>query len=425
MDEKIKVLIVDDNEGTRDGTRQLLAYEDNIDIIGFAENGRIAIERVQELQPHVVLMDINMPEMTGIEATEQLREVAPRTKVIMVSVQDDTQYLKQAFKAGAVDFVAKPVTSAELVAAIERAYMSIGPEPVAAPQPPPGAGQMPMAGGPPSALYPQMPVTEGFIITVVGFKGGVGKTTVAVNLAIGLAQAGKRTVLVDSNVQFGDVSVFLNTRGASGSYNVTHLGRVAADPSQLDPNDVESVLLPHESGLKLLIAPANPHEADEMTGDGLANLLVFLKQRYDYVVVDTAVTLDAVLDGAFQVADRVIAVVTATMPALKDAKILMTLMSDAAAMEKMIVVLNQVDRYSSISADQIGNFLRRPVAVQIPTDPTAIEAVNKGIPLITLDAKRAPGVRPLMEMVQVVRSGLEVVEGAPQQEQPQRRGLFG
>src|SRR5574341_1243675 len=107
MADKIKVLIVDDNETTRDGTRRLLEYEDAVEIVGYAEDGVEAIERVKDLNPDVVLMDINMPRMTGIEATQRLQVEAPRTQVIVVSVQDDAHYLKEAFRAGAVDFVAR------------------------------------------------------------------------------------------------------------------------------------------------------------------------------------------------------------------------------------------------------------------------------------------------------------------------------
>src|SRR5258705_9511171 len=154
MADKIKILIVDDNESTREGTSRLLEYEDNIEIVGFAENGLEAIDRVKELQPHVVLMDINMPQMNGIEATAQISQIAPRTKVIMVSVQDDSQYLKQAFRAGAVDFVAKPITSAELAQAIERAYIPIKDElpPQVVPQvvqQTAGSGGWPVPGGAP------------------------------------------------------------------------------------------------------------------------------------------------------------------------------------------------------------------------------------------------------------------------------------
>lgn len=412
MAEKIKILIVDDNESTREGTQRLLEYEDNIDIVGFAENGLVAIDRVKEFQPHVVLMDINMPVMNGIDATQRLQQEAPRTKVIVVSVQDDAHYLKQAFRAGAVDFVAKPITSAELAQAIERAYNSIQAEPTPPPMPAPSQAW-------PGAQWPAPPSSEGHVITVLGFKGGVGKTTIAVNLGVGLAQANKKAVVVDTNLYFGDVSVFLNTRG---QHTIIDLAHMASDPEQLEPQAVQSVLITHETGVKLLAAPKNPREAEPIASEALINLLKYLKHEFDYVIVDTPTTLnDDVVDASIQVSDRLILVTTPTMPALKDAQILLSLL-DAESLEKVILVLNMVDKNSRITADQIANYLKRPVAVQIPTDPSAVEAVNQGIALVTLDQRRVPSTRPLLSVVQLIRDAFETVsEAAPQQEEQRKK----
>lgn len=424
MAEKIKILIVDDNENTREGTSRLLEYEDNIEIVGFAENGAVAVERVRELLPHVVLMDINMPVMNGIDATQQIQQIAPRTKVIMVSVQDDSQYLKQAFRAGAVDFVAKPITSAELAQAIERAYSSIQSEPAPAPQQ--TTTSQPATGG----WSPMTPLAsrDGFVIGVIGYKGGMGKTTIAVNLALGLARAGKKTVLVDGNLLFGDVSVFLNTRG---QHNVVDIARLAAEPEQFDPEILSTVLVSHESGLKLLVAPANPNESEPVSSEAFVNLLIFLKRDFEYVVVDTysSTGFDGVLSAVIQSADKLVILTTPTMPALKDARILLTeLSSFEGALDKVMVILNQIDRTSRITPEQITNFLKQPIAVMVPFDNAAIEAVNQGIGLITLDGHRVPSVKPLTDMVQLIRNGAEAGDQqamAEQQPAPRRSGLFG
>jgi pilus assembly protein CpaE len=411
MAEKIKILIVDDNESTREGTQRLLEYEDNIEIVGFAENGLVAIDRVKEFQPHVVLMDINMPVMNGIDATQRLQQEAPRTKVIVVSVQDDAHYLKQAFRAGAVDFVAKPITSAELAQAIERAYNSIQAEPTPPPMPSPSQAW-------PGTQWPAPPSAEGHVVGILGFKGGVGKTTLAVNLGVGLAQANKKVVVVDTNLYFGDVSVFLNTRG---QHTIIDLAHMASDPEQLESQAVQSVLVAHESGVKLLTAPKNPRESEPVSSEALVNLLKYLKREFDFVIVDTSTTLDEVVDACIQVSERLIVVATPTMPALKDAQILLSLL-DAESLEKVILVLNMVDKYSRITADQITNYLKRPIAVQIPTDPSAIEAVNQGIALVTLDSRRVPSTRPLLSVVQLIKDAFETVsEAAPQHEEARKK----
>jgi pilus assembly protein CpaE len=426
MSEKIKILIVDDNESTRDGTARLLEYEDNIEIVGFGEDGATAIERVKELSPHVVLMDINMPVMNGIDATAQISQIAPRTRVIMVSVQDDSQYLKQAFRAGAVDFVAKPITSAELAQAIERAYSQIPAESAAPPMQQQQTMMMPQQA-PGGGWMMQMPPREGHAIGVLGFKGGMGKTTVAVNLAVGLAQAGKKTVLVDGSTVFGDVSLFLNTRA---QHNIVDIANIAMDPEQVDEETLAQAMAQHESGLKLLVAPANPSESEPIPGEGMTNLINLLKRDFEFVVIDTSVQLDELLLAVINTSERLLVLATPTMPSLKDARILFGELAQLEySMDKVMLILNQIDKTSRITADQITNFLKRPVALQIPFDLTTIEAVNQGVPLVSLDPRRAPSVKPMMDMVQLILSSFEVSAEQPVAEPPpqqqRRSGLFG
>src|SRR5688572_3888114 len=172
MPEKIRVLIVDDNDDTRDGTRRLLEYEDNIEIVGFADNGQTAVDQARELKPMVILMDINMPVMDGLQATEIIKRELPATQIIVVSVQDDAHYMRQAFQKGAFDFVAKPITSAELAHAIERAFQEYKRVVAVAPlQPsqPTGVGR-----DQPDLRTGQRGDVDGSVISVMSFKGGVG-----------------------------------------------------------------------------------------------------------------------------------------------------------------------------------------------------------------------------------------------------------
>jgi len=99
------VLLVDDPQLVREGIKQLL--EDNCTVCGEASNGREAIQKVLELKPDVVLMDVSMPEMNGIEATRQIRREAPTTKVILLSMHDSPQVIKLVKEAGADAYVPK------------------------------------------------------------------------------------------------------------------------------------------------------------------------------------------------------------------------------------------------------------------------------------------------------------------------------
>jgi pilus assembly protein CpaE len=92
--EKIRVMIVDDVSETRENVRKLLQFEADVDVVGAARTGKEAIQLSQDLNPDVVLMDINMPDMDGISATEQIRAKQPAVQVVILSVQGDQNYMR-------------------------------------------------------------------------------------------------------------------------------------------------------------------------------------------------------------------------------------------------------------------------------------------------------------------------------------------
>ncbi len=119
---KIKVLIVDDHALLREGIRSLLASHDDIEVVGEAANGSEAIEKVREVDPDVILMDIAMPIMDGLEATRRIRKQNPKIKIIILTQYDRKDYVLSSIKSGAAGFIPKNVIISELVSAIRTAY---------------------------------------------------------------------------------------------------------------------------------------------------------------------------------------------------------------------------------------------------------------------------------------------------------------
>src|SRR5215467_7047428 len=119
--EKIRVLIVDDVSETRENVKKLLQFESDVDVVGIARTGKEAIQSSLDLNPDVVLMDINMPDMDGIAATEAIRAKQPGVQVVILSVQSDQNYMRKAMLVGARDFLTKPPMGDELISAIRRA----------------------------------------------------------------------------------------------------------------------------------------------------------------------------------------------------------------------------------------------------------------------------------------------------------------
>ena len=118
----IRILLVDDHTLVRQGIRRLIEDQPHMQVVGEAADGHQALARTSELQPDVVLMDIGMPEMNGLEATRLIKERWPQIQVLLLTVHDDEEYLFRALKVGASGYVLKEAEAAELVRAIEAAH---------------------------------------------------------------------------------------------------------------------------------------------------------------------------------------------------------------------------------------------------------------------------------------------------------------
>jgi len=120
--QKIKVLIVDDHTLVRDGIRALLALAADIDVIGEAANGKEALEKVRKLAPNVVLMDLAMPIVSGLEATRRIHKGFPGTRVLALTQYEDREYIIPIIEAGARGFISKRAAFSELASAIQAVY---------------------------------------------------------------------------------------------------------------------------------------------------------------------------------------------------------------------------------------------------------------------------------------------------------------
>lgn len=121
-DTPIKVLLADDHPLVLDGIRSCLEINEDIEVVGVANNGRDALDKAEQLEPDIVLMDINMPELNGLDATEIFRERYPHIKLLILSMHDNREYITSALNSGARGFVLKDVPSQEIVTAIRSVH---------------------------------------------------------------------------------------------------------------------------------------------------------------------------------------------------------------------------------------------------------------------------------------------------------------
>jgi pilus assembly protein CpaE len=399
MPEKTRVLVVDDIAETRENIRKLLQFEADIEVAGAARSGREAIQLTEELKPDVILMDINMPDMDGITATEMIRQRNQVSQIIILSVQGDPNYMRKAMLAGARDFLTKPPMADELISAVRRAGDMARQERAKSAQVVSASTNIAQ----PSFRASQ---TNGHILMVYSPKGGTGVTTLAVNLAITLHNEETRAVLVDGNLQFGDVAVFLNEQGKNTILDL------APRADELEPEIVESVMIKHAaSGLHVLAAPARPEHADHVNSDQFSKLIKYLRQMYAYVVIDSAHMLNDVTLATIDVADVILLVVTQDIPAIKNARLFLDLLNTLGVKrERICFVMNRHDKRISINPEKVGENLKQPVAGVIPLDERVVSlAVNRGVPFM-LDNKTQPAGRAVFSLAEAVRAQISTLD---------------
>ena len=259
--------------------------------------------------------------------------------------------------------------------------------------------------------------SRGKIVTIYSPKGGTGCTTLAVNLALTLHNEDTRVALVDGNLQFGDVAVFMNEQGKNTIVDL------APRAEELDPEIVEEVMLKHAaSGLHILAAPSRPEYAEKVSSGQFMKVLEYLRQMYSYVIVDTATLLTDVTLAAIDVSDLVVLVTTQDIPSIKNCRLFLDLSQTLGIdRERILFVMNRFDKRINITPDRVTENLKQEVVAVIPLDEaTVTKAVNRGIPFV-LDSKNQPAARGVFSLAENLRARVAAQESADEPNRALRR----
>ena len=412
MADTIKVLIVDDIAETRDHLTKLLGFESDIEVVGAADSGRQALEMAGRLRPDVVLMDINMPDMDGIAATELLAAEVPTASVVMMSVQGEADYLRRSMLAGAREFLVKPFSSDELSASIRQVYTRerekqdrITVTTVAAA----------------ATIATKSDREPGQLVAVFSPKGGVGRTTIAVNFAVSAAaDLGIKTVLVDGSFQFGDVGVLLNLNPKNKS--------IADLVPELDAGELESIdtfVINHSSGVRVLLAPPSPEMAETITPAGVRKTLEALRMATDLVVVDCTANFSDTTLAILDAADVILTVLTLEITSIKNMRLFLEV-ADRLGYEgsKIKLILNRADSTLGIRVADVEHSIGRKVDHTIVSDGrSVVYALNRGVPFV-LSNREAQVSQDVLRLATAITGGDRKVTESEDAKTGSRKSLF-
>ncbi|HEY4722671.1 MAG TPA: response regulator [Anaerolineae bacterium] len=384
--DKIHILVVDDHRDTRENVSRLIAFEPDMEVIGQAYNGRKGLEMAIELQPEIVMMDINMPDMDGITATREMTMRAPYCQVIMMSVQIEREYMRNAMLAGARDYQTKPFTGDELINCIRRVYQVARPNyqqikearsAVATSAVVPT--EVAIMTGP--ANVPNVPV-----FAVYSPRGGSGKSAIAIHLAVALQHEHPGVVLIDADLQWGDIPIHLNMPPTATIENLIPRGRP-------EPDLLPTALLPHSSGIKLLLAPQKPEMADLITANTMIQVIRTVKSQASAIVIDTPSYLTDHNLAVMEAADLTLLVITPDLPSVKNARLFLDL---AFALDlkpdRFALVINRAATPGGLPPQQIQKLFTLPHIYTIPDDPKMPLSGLKGVAIYQLSPTAPSGI---------------------------------
>jgi pilus assembly protein CpaE len=362
--ERIRVFIVDDHEATVQTISSLLRLEEDFEVVGTSGDGIAAVDQVAALVPDVVLMDINMPRMDGITATEVIHAKSPDVSVIMLTGEADQELLRRSMNVGASYFLNKPVSPDELFNALRRSHEQ---------------AQLRKQRYVRSTPLPEGPSGGGTVIALFSPSGGVGRTTIAVNLAIALLRvAAKPTALVDLSIPFGDVGVLLNARPDSRT-----IADLVGKFGEADARDLEGLLIQHASGIRALLAPPSPEAGELITADDVQKILLVIRSRFSYVVVDTYPSYGDPMMAALEEADTILLPMTLELTSVKNARVFLELARKLSLDHKVKLLVNRSDTVQGIKlADVEGGFGRKADHLLTTDEPALRIAMNRGQPML-------------------------------------------
>jgi pilus assembly protein CpaE len=330
---------------------------------------RLLVDRPAEL---LVIFGPGTTVDVALDFAARQRLARPALGVLLLREQLDVETMGLALRAGVRDVVSANDAAAVRVAcarSIEISRQLLG------------------------AVTPAQRAPEGQVVTVFSAKGGCGKSTMATNLAMALADNGNRRVcLIDLDLAFGDVGIMLQLSPERT------IADAANSRERIDAALVRALLTSYAPGVEVLLAPVGPTEAERIGRETVAQVLAVARTMADYVVIDTPAQFTEAVLASLDVTDVHVLVATPDVPALKNLRIAMDML-DLLGLSKdsRLIVLNRSDARVGLSGADVDRVLKSPTAAHVPSSRDVPISINRGVPIV-LDKPSHPVSKAIREL---------------------------
>jgi pilus assembly protein CpaE len=358
MNERVKTLVALDSGVERETVEAALPEGSNIEVVAFVDGLEESWTTLQETATDLVVVACaGYSERTLVFVDGAAKQRGDRPIVVLTETSPNG-FVRRVFEAGADDLITLPDTPANVLFTLQKA--------LARKQ---GAA---LASG--VALAP--------MVCVLGPKGGTGKTLTSCNLAVSLAQSGRKVALVDLDLQFGDVGLALGLAPERTIHDLVKSG------GSVDAEKIDSFLVPHSSGVRVLMAPTRPDQAAGITVEFLRDVYSALRAGNDFVVVDTPPGFTPEVIASIDSSSHVCMVGMLDSLSLKNTKLgLETLELMGYEQGRIQLLLNRADTRVGIGHDEVAAIIGRAPDVLVPSDREIPASINAGVPIVIAKAR--------------------------------------
>ncbi len=405
-----KILVLDRSEALADQLRAAMAdAPERPEILSCLRVGSVA-EVLEEQGPFDVLVaGPSLGTRSGLARLRLIHEELPAMSLALAFSRRPDASLRDIVRTGAVDLLQLPVEDKELAEAIERAIELSGT---------PAAVEA-VATAPVPAVH----TTDGpgIVYTISSATGGCGKTFYATNLAYFLTRyTQKRVCIVDLDLQFGEVSTALRLRPKYTIFDA--LQREDADEADLQAH-IEEYCVVHETGIHVLAAPREPSEADRISPPDVTRILEAVRNRFDYVIVDTPPALAETVLVAFDMSDMLYTMATLDLPSVRNMSVfLSTLERLKVPTENIRLILNKAETDVGIDIEQVTKLFPQGFESVLPYAKEVSRSINLGMPVMAAS--------PTSEISSLMAGGMKLVlpealqARVVEETTPKKTGLF-